>query len=245
MQEQMENKFMKNEEIKEICVKNNLTRMEVYDIRSQFTSMCMISEGYVAGDTQNEEMSNTDKGGSKFKEPQKEGIPLGFFIKNCSFLAGTLPHISKRLIAAKGNTNIIYILLGVDIASNNSKIDWETFLQVYCIFETGNIDKEGLIEFWIKFFDPKLIGFVNENEYMILLEELIRGNSLARPSETTKMFARMFQKLMINAGCLGDNKEIHTDKLRGAFMNDVIDIKALGCSLGRQKLDDSIMKIEL
>jgi len=25
---------MKNEEIKEICVKNNLTRMEVYDIRS-------------------------------------------------------------------------------------------------------------------------------------------------------------------------------------------------------------------
>jgi len=25
---------MKNEEIKEICSKNNLTRMEVYDIRS-------------------------------------------------------------------------------------------------------------------------------------------------------------------------------------------------------------------
>jgi hypothetical protein len=34
MQEQMEKKFMKNEEIKEICIKNNLTRMEVYDIRS-------------------------------------------------------------------------------------------------------------------------------------------------------------------------------------------------------------------
>ena len=105
MQEQMENKFMKNEEIKEICIKNNLTRMEVYDIRSQFTSMCMISEGYVAGDTQNEETTNTEKGGNKFKEPQKEGIPLGFFIKNCSFLAGTLPHISKRLIAAKGKNS--------------------------------------------------------------------------------------------------------------------------------------------
>ena len=34
LQENMRNKFMKNEEIKEICVKNNLTRMEVYDIRS-------------------------------------------------------------------------------------------------------------------------------------------------------------------------------------------------------------------
>lgn len=39
-------KFMKNDEIKEICEKNNLTRMEVYDIRSQFISMCMMSEGY-------------------------------------------------------------------------------------------------------------------------------------------------------------------------------------------------------
>ena len=36
---------MKNDEIKEICVKNNLTRMEVYSIRSQFTSMCMMSDG--------------------------------------------------------------------------------------------------------------------------------------------------------------------------------------------------------
>jgi hypothetical protein len=52
MQEQMEKKFMKNEEIKEICVKNNLTRMEVYDIRSQFTSMCMISEGYTGPETE-------------------------------------------------------------------------------------------------------------------------------------------------------------------------------------------------
>ena len=38
---------MKNEQIKEICEKNKLTRMEVYDIRSQFISMCMISEGFL------------------------------------------------------------------------------------------------------------------------------------------------------------------------------------------------------
>ncbi len=34
LQENMQKKFMKNEEIKEICAKNNLSRMEVYDIRS-------------------------------------------------------------------------------------------------------------------------------------------------------------------------------------------------------------------
>lgn len=102
---------MKNEEIKEICVKNNLTRMEVYDIRSQFTSMCMISEGYTGPETEGNQVEDqaNEKGNNKFKEPQKEGIPLGFFIKNCSFLAGTLAHISKRLIAAKGKTSISFI----------------------------------------------------------------------------------------------------------------------------------------
>ncbi len=41
---------MKNEEIKEICSKNNLTRMEVYDIRSQFISMCLMSEDYLGSE---------------------------------------------------------------------------------------------------------------------------------------------------------------------------------------------------
>ena len=183
LQENMRNKFMKNEEIKEICVKNNLTRMEVYDIRSQFTSMCMISEGFmglIGGEGGNDE---GDKGNSnKFKEPQKEGININYFIKNCSFLAGTLPHISKRLLAA----------IGVDVESSSTKIDWNTYLQLYCIFESGNIDKEALVKFWIKFFDPKLMGNVPEKEYMPLLEELIRGNALSQKNETTEMFARMF-----------------------------------------------------
>lgn len=80
---------------------------------------------------------------------------------------------------------------------------------------------------------------------MGLLEELIRGNALSKKNETTEMFARMFQKLMERADCLGDNREIINERLYNAFMNDLIDIRALGCSLGKQKLDDSIMNIEL
>lgn len=50
---------------------------------------------------------------------------------------------------------------------------------------------------------------------------------------------------MENAEVLGDQKEIINDKLYQGFLNDTIDIKALCCSLGRQRLDDSIMQIEL
>ena len=133
----------------------------------------------------------------------------------------------------------------MDVQNQNAKINWNTFLELYCIFESGNIEKEDLIRFWIKFFDPKLIGHVPEETYMTLLEELIRGNSLSEPNETTQMFARMFQKLMINAECLGDNREIVNEKLFTAFMTDAIEIKALGCALGRQRLDEGIMNIEL
>ena len=99
--------------------------------------------------------------------------------------------------------------------------------------------------FWIKFFDPKMIGHVSEDEYMTLLEELIRGNSLNKAGKTTKLFARMFQKLMENAGCLGENKQIINEKLYNAFLSDAVDIKALGCALGRQQLDESLMTVEL
>ena len=129
----------------------------------------------------------------------------------------------------------------MDVQNQNAKINWSTYLELYCIFESGNIEKDALIRFWIKFFDPKLIGHVSEEEYMQLLEELIRGNSLSEANETTVMFARMFQKLMINGNCLGDNNEIINERLYQAFLTDVIDIKALCCSLGKQRLDDSIM----
>jgi len=38
---------------------------------------------------------------------------------------------------------------------------------------------------------------------------------------------------MENAKCLGDNREIINERLYNAFMNEQIDIRALGCSLGR------------
>jgi len=37
-------------------------------------------------------------------------------------------------------------------------VNWVTFLELYCIFEAGMVEKELLSKFWIKFFDQKLIG---------------------------------------------------------------------------------------
>lgn len=97
-----------------------------------------------------------------------EGISLSFFKQNCSFLAGCLPQIVERILVAHG----------LDIESSNSMINWNTYLELYCIFEAGKMEKTSLIKFWIKFFDNGLRETVPEEHYMPILEELVRGNTL-------------------------------------------------------------------
>ena len=68
---------------------------------------------------------------------------------------------------------------------------------------------------------------------MRLLEELVRGNTFNKPNKTTKMFGLMFQKLMIDADCLGPNMEIINEKLHKAFSEDLIDVDILCRALGK------------
>ena len=155
---------------------------------------------------------------------QQEGIRLSFFKKNCSFLAGCQDEIVERILVASG----------LDIESSSTLIDWGTYLDLYCIFEAGRIDKKKLITFWIKFFDRAMRGTVPETDYLPVLEQLVRGNALKDPSATTKLFAEMFQTMMKKAGCLDDHRAIVNDKLSKAFEREAIDIQLLCSALGRQ-----------
>jgi len=115
-------------------------------------------------------------------------------------------------------------------------VDWDTYLDLYCIFEAGKIDQKSLIHFWIKFFDQHMRGTVPQSEYLRVLELLVRGNTLRDPSATTKLFAEMFQTMMEKAGCLAkdEHRSIINDKLADAFEREAIDIQLLCSALGRQ-----------
>lgn len=51
--------------------------------------------------------------------------------------------------------------------------------------------------------------------------------------------------MMETNDCLGENKEINDEKLTLAFQTDAIDIQILCSALGRQKLDSSLLNIQL
>jgi hypothetical protein len=59
------------------------------------------------------------------------------------------------------------------------------------------------------------------------------------------MFAKMFQKMMKNADCLGENNEIINEKLSSAFEREDIDIQLLCSALGRQQLDEKFLNVEV
>ena len=84
--------------------------------------------------------STADGGKSGGIAQRADGIRLSFFADHCSFLTGVLPNIRIRLFKA----------LGIDTDNKNSSIRWEQFVELYCICELGQLEKESLIRFWSK-----------------------------------------------------------------------------------------------
>ena len=78
---------------------------------------------------------------------------------------------------------------------------------------------------------------------MKLLEELIRGKTLNKSNDTTKLFALMYQKQLEIAGCLGLNKELLMENYREALNNENLDINLLCSAVGEEVLDERFMQM--
>lgn len=72
--------------------------------------------------------------------------------------------------------------VGLDAHSPKAVVDWDTFLKLYCIFEIGSVEKVKLITFWSKFFDQELRGICPQEEYLDILEKLVRGKCMKERS---------------------------------------------------------------
>ena len=115
---------------------------------------------------------------------KQEGIKLEYFAENCTFLHGVHHEVKTRLFKA----------LGIDTERKSSVVKWEEFVELYSICELGQLNKEELIRFWIKFLDPSMLGIVTEGSILDILEKLVRGTSLNEPNQGTLLFAKNMLK---------------------------------------------------
>ena len=122
------------------------------------------------------------------------------------------------------SSRIMNHCVGLDTNSHKAIVDWETFLKLYCIFEVGAVEHQKLISFWIKFFDIELSGLCPEDEYMDLLEKLVRGKCMKEKSEFTTLFAHSYQDAMQERGILDEDNSIVIERMQQAFENRTLDI---------------------
>ena len=88
--------MLTNEEIIGISEKNQLSRADVYKIRSLYGSMCKLSSQEQLKMIQNNDKKEKPNSQANF------GISIDFFINNCSFLSTALPEIGRRVLIAAG-----------------------------------------------------------------------------------------------------------------------------------------------
>lgn len=56
-------------------------------------------------------------------------------------------------------------------------------------------------------------GYVQEEDYLKVLEELIRGTTLNEPNRATVKFAKMYQNELRKAGCLDEQYNLNMELL--------------------------------
>ena len=241
--------------VKSVCEKYGLTRREAFEIHSQFKAMTIPFEKKKPGTSANDdyidallklnktsvsknntsksnlnESSNSPQNTSNhlFGEEEKpEGIKLDYFGENCSFLHGVHPEVKTRLFKA----------IGIDTESKSSIIKWKEYVELYCIWKLGILEKDELIRFWGKFLDPASLGLVSQSTVEDILEKLIRGNSLKEPNQGTTLFAKNCIKVFENnewVENLNDEMFINVSLIRQKFKSDEIDMQILSDALGNK-----------
>ena len=77
---------------------------------------------------------------------------------------------------------------------------------------------------------------------MSLLEELVRGRSLPKPNETTKIVPKQFQQILKKLDCLDENNDLITERFQQVINEDRFDIQILSNVFGRQGSDGNSLE---
>lgn len=82
-------------------------------------------------------------------------IPIEIFKNNCSNLHRIKLRLKDKVLRA----------VGIDADGNDVKIDWDTFLLIHKIFTLDVRDRELILRFAVKLFDPLLSGYVKDCDF--------------------------------------------------------------------------------
>ena len=82
-------------------------------------------------------------------------IPVAIFNKNVKIMHNTRPALRLRILEA----------IGIDVEASDCKISWEQFLLLNKLLNPKCPDKEEVIRFAVKLFNPQDSNFIASTEF--------------------------------------------------------------------------------
>ncbi|CDW72151.1 UNKNOWN [Stylonychia lemnae] len=210
-------KTLSYEECKKLSDDYLLPCKVVYELHSEFNSLVMMSKEKYR--KRGDDALNNDNQIAEEEEDNsvgEEGIPLDIFREASSMLKEKHPMIQDRILLA----------MNISIHAKFAKINWQTFLMYNCIMKYYTATQKQYVQFWIEFLNPDHQRTMSKEDFLDLMEKLVRGSYTESTTLVSERFSELlYQTINDKNCCKEDNGEIQLDKLEKKLLKNEIELE--------------------
>jgi len=137
-------------------------------------------------------------------------IPIEIFNRNVRVMHNTSPALRTRILQA----------IGIDCDSKDCRIDWEQFLQLNKLLQPQVQDREEVIRFAVRLFNPQESSFVQAHLFEELIKEIFSPGNAASEPENDFLKDDLIEITLDKcqqAGVYSPGGYLNSDKLHQAF----------------------------
>ena len=117
--------------------------------------------------------------------------------------------------------------LGIDLGYKRCKIDWESFINIYCLLKFDSSSQQEYFDFMIKVFDPYKAdsGIIPREQFESTLHALFKGQfKYIGDTDTEKGMSEDIKRDLVEKGLTTKDGELDIRKFRKGLEDGLVDI---------------------
>ena len=117
--------------------------------------------------------------------------------------------------------------LGIDLGYKKCKIDWESFINIYCLLKYDSSSEREYYDFMIKVFDPSKVesGIIPKDQFESTLHALFKGQFKYKDDvDTEKGMSEDIKRDLVEKGLTTEHGDLDVRKFRKGLEEGLVDI---------------------